>query len=478
MIKHLLSTLAIITIMMSACKPVTAPEPFGAVPSEQQLAWHELEYYAFIHFSMNTFTDQEWGDGGTPVSAFNPDKLDVHQWVNTCKDAGMKGIMITAKHHCGFCLWPSAYTEYSVKNSPWKDGKGDIIKELSEACREAGLRFGVYLSPWDRNHAQYGFPEYITYFRNQLTELLSNYGDIYEMWFDGANGGDGYYGGAWEKRKIDATTYYDWENTWALARQLQPNIVMFSDGGPEIRWCGNERGYIGETNWSKINKGEFHPGVAKKEILEHGLPDGNAWIPGEVDVSIRPGWFYHAKEDSLVKSVDKLMEIYYTSVGRNGNLILNVPVDTHGLIHEIDVQRLKDFAEARRKAFAKNLAAEATYEATPVRGSGYEAEKAFDGDKLTYWATPDDVTSGSLTVTLKETVKVNKVLLQEHIRLGQRVRSFTVEALVDGTWKQVAEGTTIGYKRILCFPETMTRQLRITITDSAACPLIQNIEIY
>ncbi len=232
-----------------------APAPFGPVPSANQMRWQEMEYYAFVHFSLNTYTDQSWGYGNEDIKLFNPEKLDCRQWARICKQAGMKGIIITAKHHCGFCLWPSKYTEYSVKNAPWKNGKGDVVREMADACKEYGLKLGIYLSPWDRNHPDYGKPEYITYFRNQLTELLTNYGPIFEVWFDGANGGTGYYGGANENRKIDRTTYYDWTNTYKMIRKLQPNIVIWNDGGDraDLRWVGTEAGYVGETNWSLLN---------------------------------------------------------------------------------------------------------------------------------------------------------------------------------------------------------------------------------
>src|SRR5664279_2400021 len=292
-----------------------APAPFGPVPNKNQMRWQEMEYYAFVHFSLNTYTDQSWGYGNEDVKLFNPKKLDCRQWVRICKHAGMKGIIITAKHHCGFCLWPSKYTEYSVKNAPWKNGKGDVVREMADACKEYGLKLGIYLSPWDRNNLDYGKPEYITYFRNQLTELLTNYGPIFEIWFDGANGGSGYYGGANETRKIDRTTYYDWKNTYKLVRSLQPKIVIWNDGGEraDLRWVGTEGGYVGETNWSLLDS----TGDVSEEMLRFGLENGNAWVPGEVNTSVRPEWFYHKKEDSKVKTLPQLMNIYYHSVGRN-----------------------------------------------------------------------------------------------------------------------------------------------------------------
>jgi len=261
------------------------------VPSARQLAWQKLEFYAFIHFNINTFTNKEWGYGDESPELFQPSALDCRQWAAVVKEAGLKGIILTAKHHDGFCLWPSAYTEHSVKNSPWKGGQGDVVRELAQACREYGLKMGLYLSPWDRNRADYGRPEYLTYYRRQLRELLSNYGPIFEVWFDGANGGTGYYGGAREERRIDRRTYYDWPTTFKLVRELQPEAVIFSDAGPDVRWVGNEKGIAGETNWSMINKDEFAPGVADLEILNHGLENGRDWVPAECDVSMGQSQF-------------------------------------------------------------------------------------------------------------------------------------------------------------------------------------------
>jgi alpha-L-fucosidase len=249
-----------IIFVLFSCTPPPPPEPVLPLPSERQLAWHELEYYAFVHFNMNTFTNMEWGFGDESPDLFNPAELDCRQWARVCKEAGMKGIILTAKHHDGFCLWPSEYTEHSVKNSPWKNGQGDVVQELADACREYGLKFGVYLSPWDRNHPDYGKPEYLTYFRNQLRELLTNYGDVFEVWFDGANGGTGWYGGANEERRIDRKTYYDWENTYKIVRELQPMACLFSDAGPDVRWVGNEEGWAMKTNWAPIRRDEFYPG--------------------------------------------------------------------------------------------------------------------------------------------------------------------------------------------------------------------------
>ena len=479
MIKKFL--LGIILFLCSTCprySQIKAPAPFGPVPTENQMKWQEMEYYAFVHFSLNTYTNQPWGYGNEDINLFNPKDLDCRQWARICKEAGMKGIIFTAKHHCGFCLWPSKYTEYSVKNAPWKNGRGDVVRELADACKEYGLKLGIYLSPWDRNNPDYGKPEYITYFRNQLTELLANYGPIFEVWFDGANGGTGYYGGANENRKIDRTTYYDWKNTYKLVRRLQPNIVIWNDGGDraDLRWVGTEGGSVGETNWSLLDS----TGDVPYNMLHYGVENGNAWVPAEVNTSIRPEWFYHPGEDSKVKTLPKLMDTYYNSVGYNATLLLNFPIMPNGLINNRDEKAALEFAKAVKEAFAIDLSKKKKVTASNVRGNikDFDADKAVDSNKNTYWATDDDVTTASMTIDFGKPTSFNRFLVQEYIRLGQRVKAFTVEALIDGNWKEIAKATTIGYKRILHFPSVKATQVRFNITDSKSCPVISNIGIY
>jgi alpha-L-fucosidase len=471
-------------IILSVCSiginqaQIKAPAPYGPVPSENQMRWQEMEYYAFVHFSLNTYTDQSWGYGNEDVNLFNPKEADCRQWARICKEAGMKGIIITAKHHCGFCLWPSQYTEYSVKNSPWRNGKGDMVREMADACKEYGLKLGIYLSPWDRNYPDYGKPEYITYFRNQLTELLTNYGPIFEVWFDGANGGSGYYGGARETRTIDRTTYYDWKNTYKMIRRLQPDIVIWNDGGDrgDLRWVGTEAGFVGETNWSLLND----TGQVEWGMLHWGLETGNSWVPAEVNTSIRPEWFYHPGEDAKVKTVPHLMETYYNSIGRNGTLLLNFPIMPNGLIHQNDERAVREFARVVKEVFAVNLAEKTKAIASNVRGNAEEfgAAMAIDSNKNTYWATDDSVTKASLIIDFGKPTTFNRFLVQEYIRLGQRVKAFTVEALVDGNWKEMVKATTIGYKRVIRFSSVKATQLRFNITDSKSCPVISNIGIY
>jgi alpha-L-fucosidase len=468
----------IVAFTFSACSKISPPEPFGPVPSAAQLKWHEMEYYMFIHFTVNTFTDKEWGYGDEKESVFNPTELDCRQWAKVAKDAGMKGIILTAKHHDGFCLWQSQFTKHSVKSSSWKDGKGDVLQELKEACNEYGLKLGVYLSPWDRNSAIYSTPEYLAYYRNQLRELLTNYGDIFEVWFDGANGGDGYYGGAREKRNIDNKTYYDWTNTHKIVRELQPTAVMFSDAGPDIRWVGNESGMGSLTNWCLLKRDEMYPGGNFVKILGEGQSDGNYWVPAEVDVSIRPGWFYHQNQDSLVRTPANLMELYYSSVGRNSNLLLNVPPDRRGLLHENDVRSLLAFKEILDKEFETDLAKGKKVNASSFRGKEYSGLNVNDGDPETYWATKDSQTSGDLIINLGAETEVNRILLQEYIKLGQRVQEFKVLAFINGEWKQLIEGTTIGHKVIRKFPLIKTTKIKVTISKSKSCPVISNIELY
>lgn len=469
-----------IIFTLTTCSQTPPPVPFGPLLSERQIAWHEMEFYAFVHFNMNTFTDKEWGFGDESPELFNPTQLDCRQWARVFRDAGIKGIIITAKHHDGFCLWPSKYTEHSVKYSHWKDGKGDVIRELADACEEYGLKMGIYLSPWDRNHKDYGSPEYIIFYRNQLKELLTQYGEIFEVWFDGANGGTGYYGGANETRLIDRETYYDWPNTHKLVRELQPNACMFSDAGPDIRWCGNERGWVNATNWSLLRRDEYFPGCNCAKQLQTGDEDGTHWVPAEVDVSIRPGWFYHESEDSLVKTLPELLDIYYHSVGRNGSLLLNFPVDWRGLIHENDAEQVLKLAETIKADLANDRARGKSVDASNVRGSSkkFKAANVTDNSQDTYWSTDDDIISATLTFDLEETAEISRFLVQEYIKLGQRVQAFTVEAFVNDQWTEIASETTIGNKRILRFTPVITNKVRFTILKSKACPVISNVEIY
>ncbi|KFF03544.1 alpha-L-fucosidase [Flavobacterium reichenbachii] len=457
-----------------------APKPFGPLPSQKQIDWQEMEFYAFVHFSLNTFTNKEWGYGDESPALFNPSQLDVRQWARVVKNAGMKGIILVAKHHDGFCLWPSAYTERSVKNSPWQNGKGDLVKELAAACKEYNLKLGLYLSPWDRNHPEYGKPEYVTYFRNQLKELLTNYGDVFEMWFDGANGGDGYYGGADETRKINSLTYYNWDETYKLIYNIAPKTLVWGVGPSEARWIGNEEGRAGKTNWSLLRQKDELAGKVHYSEFMSGHEDGEKWVPGEADVSIRPGWFYHSVEDDKVRPLDEMVDIYYESIGRNATLLLNLPVDRRGLVHENDEARLKELVATIKADFKKELLAGTKVNADNVRGNNIEfnAKNVIDGNKNTYWATDDNVNKASISFVFNKPTALNRILLQEDIKLGQRVKAFTVEAKVEGKWQTIANETTIGYKRILRLERVKASELRITITDAKSSIVISNIQAY
>lgn len=467
---------------LAACaKEVPAPEPVYPIPAQKQVKWQQMETYAFIHFGLNTFNDMEWGYGDTDPMTFNPTHLDAEQWARTFVEAGMKGVILTAKHHDGFCLWPTQLTDYNISHSAYKDGKGDVVGELAAACRKYGLKFGVYLSPWDRNRADYGEQSYVEYYHAELRELLTRYGDIFEVWFDGANGGDGYYGGAREKRNIDRRTYYDFPKAWAMVEQLQPDAICFSDGGPGCRWVGNERGVAGVTNWSFLRGAEVYPGYPHADELNVGHPDGDAWIAAECDVSIRPGWFYHESEDGQVKSPADLTELYYKSVGRNATLLLNFPVNKEGLISKTDSINAVQFHQRITAELSHNLLVGAQVEASETRGKAFNASKVVDADYDTYWATSDAVSSGSLTFSFKQPTAVSKVLLQEYIPLGQRVSRFSVEVQKGGEWQAVDAGeetTTIGYKRILRFPETTADALRITFIESRGPLCISEVAAY
>jgi len=472
--------LSLLFLQVSILGAVEPPAPYGHVPSERQLKWHELEMYAFIHFTVNTFTDKEWGYGDEGEKIFNPTEFDADKIVSVLKEGGMKGVVFTCKHHDGFCLWPSAFTEHSVKNSPWENGKGDMVKEFSDACKKHGLKFGTYLSPWDRNHKDYARPEYITYYRNQLKELLTNYGPVFEVWFDGANGGDGYYGGAKEKRNIDNRTYYDWTNTIPIIRKLQPDACMFSDGGPDIRWVGNESGFAGETCWATFNAEDARPGSAGKGNLNRGDRPGTAWIPAEVDVSIRPGWFYHAGEDNRVKTVDQLLKIYYESVGRGANLILNVPPDRRGLVHETDAKNLREWRKILDETFSKDLSSGAKATASNTRGNEkkFSPANVLDGKRDSYWATDDDVKTQELTVDMGKPVTFDVVRIREYLPLGQRVESVAVDYWNNDKWEEFAKATSIGNQRLIRSKAITASKVRLRVTGAAACPAISEFGLF
>jgi alpha-L-fucosidase len=448
--------LVAVLLLIPATTAVGQVSPRLPVPSPRQLAWHDLEYSAFIHFGLNTYTDREWGYGDESPSLFNPVEFDADRVVRIFRDAGMRSIILTAKHHDGFCLWPTKFTAHSVRSSPWKNGQGDVVRAFSDACQKYGLKFGVYLSPWDRNRADYGRQEYVEYYRTQLRELLTNYGEISEVWFDGANGGDGFYGGARETRTIDRRTYYDWPTTWALVRQWQPNAVMFSDVGPDVRWVGNEQGFAGETNWAAyspvgIDGDAPAPGYTRYLEGVEGHANGAAWIPAECDVSIRPGWFYHASEDALVKSPLDLMKLYLRSVGRNAAWLLNVPLDRRGLVAPADSAALLGFRSLREQCFQGAVS-------VPL-------QQAEGVDSI--WNAVFD-----------RPTEFNGVELGEDIMQGQRIGGFRIEAWKDGGWTTIAQGTTIGRKRIILAETTTTERIRLIATSYLAAPQLVAVRVY
>ena len=460
---------------------VKAPEAILPIPEQKQVDWQKMETYAFIHFGLNTFNDREWGYGDTDPKIFNPARLDCEQWAQTLVKAGMKGVILTAKHHDGFCLWPFEGTDYNISHTPYKDGKGDIVRELADACKKYGLKFAVYLSPWDRHQANYGTPEYLDYFYAQLRELLTNYGEVFEVWFDGANGGDGWYGGAKDVRTIDRKNYYNYPRIYEMLDSIQPQAIIFSDGGPGCRWVGNEKGFAGATNWSFLRKGEVHPGYDKSYELQYGHPDGNQWVPAECDVSIRPGWFYHPEEDDRVKSTDQLVDLYYRSVGHNATLLLNFPVDRRGLIHPVDSANAVRFHEMIQQQLKTNLVAGMTPKVSNERGGDFVASALTDDNFDTYWATEDGVTTADIEFSFDTPTRMNRMMLQEYIPLGQRVKAFVVEYLDKDTWLPVKlneETTTIGYKRLLRFETVETKGIRIRITDARGPLCLSNVGVY
>jgi alpha-L-fucosidase len=452
-------------------------------PTARQLRWQELEVTGFLHFGMNTFTEREWGEGKESPALFNPTALDATQWVQTAKAGGIKQLILTAKHHDGFCLWPSKYTAHSVKNSPWKTGLGDVVKEVADACHKAGMGFGVYLSPWDRNAPVYGTEAYNDYFINQLTELLTNYGRVDEVWFDGANGE-----GANGKKQV-----YDFTRWYTLIRKLQPDAVI-AVMGPDVRWVGTETGYGRSTEWSVVPADNLDQGaisaLSQKDLLIKPSGYGNGedmgsrdalykagslvWYPAETDVSIRPGWFYHKEEDDKVKSPEKLLDIYFNSVGKNGVLLLNIPPDKRGLIHESDVKNLTAWKNTIDHIFSENFISSAAI----TSANGKKTKALADGNKNTYWTTKQEDTTATIEVNLRQVRTFNVCRLQEYIKKGQRVENFVLEYKHGDEWKTATSGTTIGYKRMITFPDVSAQYIRLRITSSRMQPMISDFGIF
>lgn len=480
-----------------------APKPYGALPSERQLKWHETEMYCLIHFTPTTFQNKEWGYGDAEPSLFNPTKFNALQIVEAAKAGGFKGIIAVAKHHDGFALWPTKTSDYNISKSNWRNGKGDMVKDFQQAAKQEGLKFGVYCSPWDRNNPNYGSPAYVNIYRKQLKELYSNYGELFMSWHDGANGGDGYYGGKKEQRKVDQSNYYDWHNTWEnITRKMQPNAAIFSDVGLDVRWLGNEKGLAPETSWATItiqgkNGKPAMPGFMDQANLGSGTRDGKQWIPFEADVALRPGWFYHKDQDDKVKSVAQLFNIYCNSVGKGGGLDLGLSPNTEGLLHQNDVDTLAKFGAMLKQVFANNQAKQAKITLSNVRGQVeyllsavnrsdirkkelllFGSANLTDADRYSYWATDDVVRNVTAELEFTKPVNFSIIQLRENIKLGQRIDSVQVEIFKNNAWLQIAKATSIGANRIIRLPQPETAdRVRIKFY-SPVCIAVSELGVY
>jgi len=464
----------------------TEPKPYGALPSERQIKWHEMEMYTLIHYTPTTFQDKEWGFGDADPKIFNPSHFDANQIAAAAAAGGFKGLISVAKHHDGFCLWPTQTTSYSISSSGWKNGQGDMVKEFRDASVNYGLKFGVYLSAWDRNDERYGTPAYAEAYRKQLTELMSNYGELFTSWHDGANGGDGYYGGKKEKRTIDRTTYYEWhEKTWPIVRKLQPMAMIFSDVGPDMRWVGNEKGFAAETSWATLTpEGQDGkpavPGAVNESNLSTGDRHGKHWIPAECDVPQRPGWFYHENQNHLVKTPNQLFEIYLKSVGRGGGMNLGLAPMPAGYLHEHDVQSLTAFGEKIKNTFAVNLAEGAQAKASNVREnhSFFSAQKLFDKDRYTYYASDDKVLNPTIEIVLSQEQEFDLIRLRENIKLGQRIDSVKIDVWKNNQWEPLASATSIGATRIIKLEKLVkAKKLRLQLFAPVA-PALSDFALF
>ena len=459
-------------------------------PSTRQVAHQSTEFYAFVHFTVNTFTDREWGDGAEDPGIFNPEKLDAEQWVQAIKSAGMRGLILTCKHHDGFCLWPSKLTEHTVASSPYKNGEGDVVREVSDACRKYGIKFGVYLSPWDRHSPLYGQGKpYDDFFVGQLRELLTEYGEVFSVWFDGACG----------EGPNGKKQYYDWERYYETIRECQPNACI-SVCGPDVRWCGNEAGYTRPAEWSVVplrtkdtekvaslsqqsDDEEFRQrkiaawdsDLGSREILKDE-PE-LIWYPAEVNTSIRPGWFWHEHENDKVRSLEDLVNVYNNSVGGNATFLLNIPPTRDGLFHEHDVKRLEELGEYLRRAFGNNLLETADvsvdscapeHDISAVRADGYEA----------YYTAEKGRNTATITAKWSEAVEIGNIVIKENILCSQRVESFAIDVFTDGEFKEIYNGTVIGYKKIVPLGNVKTDCLRLRITDSRTEPTVAFLGAY
>jgi alpha-L-fucosidase len=482
---HLFTILLLFIVSTAFCQP--PPKPYGPIPTQAQLNWQETEMYCIIHYGPDTYTDKEWGYGDESPDLINLKQFNAMQIVAAAKAGGFKGIVIVAKHHDGFCLWPTKTTDHNISKSPYKDGKGDIVREYRVACDKLHMKMGIYCSPWDRNSALYGTPAYVTdVFRKQLQELYTNYGPLFITWFDGANGGDGYYGGAKEKRTIDRSTYYGWPQTWAIVRKLQPGAVIFGDVGPDVRWIGNEQGEAGDPCWETYtphapDSGKMPGnGYVKSDEGINGQRNGKYWMPAECDVPLREGWFYHKSQDSTTKTPDSLLNLYYESVGRGACLDLGLSPNTSGNI--TDVLTLKQFGNILHDIFSINLANGATLTASNIRGNNklkYGPSNLLDADMYTYWATDDTVKTPNLVLDFHSIKIFNIIRLREDIKLGQRIEGVSVDAWKNETWVQIAYATSIGGNRLIRLGQDVsTSKVRIRITKSPVCIALSDFGLF
>ncbi|MCP5546773.1 MAG: alpha-L-fucosidase [Akkermansiaceae bacterium] len=465
---RLLPTLATALVLSSSTFSSASPEPHGAVPSPRQLAWQRMELYAFVHFGLNTYTNREWGYGDEDPKLFNPSSFDARAIVRHFKEAGMKGVIVTAKHHDGFCLWPTETTGHNISKSPWKGGKGDVIRDFADACKAEDFKLGIYVSPWDRNHAEYAREGYVETFHKQVLEVLTNYGPVFEIWFDGANGGDGSYGGARERRTIP-DNYYRFSDLVEKIRKVQPECVVWGGGG-DARWGGSEQGHVAYPHWHTMDSKRGGNGAT-------GVPHGDTWMPAEGDTSIRPGWFWHAHEDSKVKSGGKLLDVWFDSVGRGANLILNVPPNRDGRIAEPDVRSLMEFKRLRDELLATDFARGAKT-VGPAPDPKHSARALVDGDIETFWCPGSSDEAPAAAIGLPVSATFDVVRIREQIRLGQRVDAFALDVWEDGGWNEIHQGKTIGNQVLVRLPQAVTTdRVRLRVTKSVAPPCISEISL-
>ena len=454
------------------------PAPYGALPSERQLKWHETEVYGLVHFTPTTFENKEWGYGDADPKIFNPVAFDADKIVAAFKAGGLKGMVLVAKHHDGFALWPTKTTSYNINQSPFRNGKGDMVREMEQACRKAGLKFGVYCSPWDRNNPDYGTFEYVKAYREQLRELYTQYGELFMSWHDGANGGDGYYGGARTTRKINRDTYYGWDTTWAITRSLQPMANLFSDIGWDVRWVGNESGFAGETSWATFTplpaKGESiaFPGNLDHTQNPFGTRGGKNWVPAECDVPLRPGWFWHPEQKGKTKTPEQLFQLYLKSVGRGAALDLGIAPDTRGLLDEEDVKALEGFGRIVSQSFSNNLLKTASISANDTRGKDFSIKNLTDDNIKSYWASNDQALTPVIEVKWSASQTFDLIRMREYIPLGQRLDKVEVEIFSGNQWVKVGEASSVGACRIIhLFNPVETNSLRIKFQSPVAVTL-------